>query len=98
MNSPPFYRVPKYLIPSQPGYDVAQRATEAVKWFNHYYAIEFERFKDNHSDSNSFLFDLENFMSIVLDYPEIFGLTDTMRWNVVYEDKHEVEKGKLGLM
>jgi phospholipase/lecithinase/hemolysin len=99
MNLPPFHRVPKYLAPSQPGYDVAERAIEAVKWFNHFYDIEFEKFKANRTDSNAFLFDLGNFMTAVLDWPELFGITETMRFRVETEgDEHQVERGKLGLM
>jgi hypothetical protein len=98
MNLPPFHRVPKYLAPSQPGYDVAARAVEAVKWFNHFYAIEFEKYRAKRTDSNALMFDLENFMTAVLDWPELFGITDIIRFRAGYENEHEGERGRLGLM
>lgn len=113
LNAHPFHRSPKYVLPHI-YHDIQPRVEQSVAWFNQYFLSEIAAFRARNSaveqgegddlgqaggGVNVMDFDLNRFLGIVLDYPEMFGLTDTqrfeMRWAGQGEDV-ETEYGQMG--
>ena len=96
LNAPPFHRHPKYSLPHGLGHDIQERVVESVKYFNSHFEREFAIFKEAFRDSKVLRFDLTRFVNVVLDHPEVFGMTDIERY-VVEVDGELQDQGKMGL-
>ena len=97
LNAHPFYRSPKYTLTSGVGHDIYNRVVNSVTWFNQAFAFEIAKFRMRHRQANVIEFDLFRFIDLVLDEPELFGLTDTERFNMVVDDSgDETNLGHLG--
>ena len=96
LNAHPFFRSPKYNLPHGLGHDIQSRVVESVLWFNEAFGIEIEKFRTKHPLANVYEFDLYRFINLVLDYPEVFGVTDTKRYLMEWEEQDEEEETEFG--
>jgi phospholipase/lecithinase/hemolysin len=103
INLPPLDRSPKYSLPHEAGIRSHELIGQSVRVFNtrleelvRAYRLELELEKDNDEDeTNVFLFDLWSYWNLVLDYPEVFGMTDCSRYKVLVNGD-DVNLGRLG--
>ncbi|RXK39836.1 hypothetical protein M231_02891 [Tremella mesenterica] len=98
LNLPPQHRAPKFLLPHGVGRDVEHRIREGVPLFNSLLSNALEDFRMEtrlQSGGEVMLFDLNRLINMVLDNPEVFGLTDTVRFEVNIGNE-TVEPGRMG--
>ncbi|WVQ63123.1 uncharacterized protein L199_001274 [Kwoniella botswanensis] len=96
MTLPPLHLSPKYKLPSQVGYDIHERVELSVTHFNDNLRSSVKQFEDDVGDSNVMLFDLNKFWKILLDYPELFGITDVSRFRMTIDGRLP-NFGRMGL-
>ncbi|WVW81024.1 hypothetical protein I302_103015 [Kwoniella bestiolae CBS 10118] len=96
MTLPPLHLSPKYKLPSQVGYDIHERVEVSVKHFNDNLRSSVKQFEDELGDSNVMLFDLNKFWKILLDYPELFGISDVSRFRMTIDGRLP-NFGRMGL-
>ena len=88
---------PNTHYPMGLGNDIYDRVVDSVKWFNEAFELEIQEFRDRHGGANVMDFDLFRFIDLVLDEPELFGLTDTERYEMIVDDDgEEPNLGHLG--
>ncbi|KAK4686903.1 hypothetical protein P7C73_g3218, partial [Tremellales sp. Uapishka_1] len=100
MNLPPVHLYGKYNLPSGIGHDIQGRIEESVNTFNALFEPAVNELRDELSQPgldgvNLMLFDLHGYMSLLLDYPEIFGLTECTRFEMQISG-NKVNLGSMG--
>ncbi|ORY35921.1 hypothetical protein BCR39DRAFT_513085 [Naematelia encephala] len=99
LNLPPLDRSPKYNLPSEVGirsHDLIKQSTDV---FNEQLETAVDEWKLELSakdDSSEIMFfDLHSFYSTVLEYPELFGMTDCGRYQMTVDGKRP-NLGRMG--
>ena len=98
LNAHAYYRSPKFLLDQYFGVE-QPRVINSVKYFNEAFALEVEAFRRRHPDANVMDFDLYRFVDLILDEPELFGLTETERFEMRWEgqpEEQESDNGEFG--
>jgi phospholipase/lecithinase/hemolysin len=85
LNMPPIFRSPKYNLPHEPGILSHELIKDSVETYNGELARLVAAYKDEHVDTNLMLFDLHSYWTLILDYPEIFGMTDCERYQMLLD-------------
>ncbi|ORX38838.1 hypothetical protein BD324DRAFT_617506 [Kockovaella imperatae] len=99
LNAHPFYRSPKYTLEGGVGHDVYGRVVDSVTWFNEAYGDEIELFRQRHPQANVISFDLFRYIDLIMDEPELFGMTETERFHMTIDDTgDETNHGRLGFV
>ncbi|WVR08390.1 hypothetical protein IAU60_005445 [Kwoniella sp. DSM 27419] len=96
LTLPPIQYSPKYNLPSQVGHDIQGRVERSVQLYNEYVRAGVAEFEADTPDANVMLFDLERYWKLVLDYPELFGMTDCARFHITV-DGRKPNLGRMGL-
>ncbi|ORX41223.1 hypothetical protein BD324DRAFT_613692 [Kockovaella imperatae] len=104
MNLPPLDVSPKYNLPHETGVDSHELIGRSVVEYNRALAQEIAKWKDEleaetdgqkENRAKIMLFDLESFWSLVMRYPEAFGMTECARYEM-YVDQKRPNKGRMG--
>ncbi|WWC72415.1 uncharacterized protein I206_106377 [Kwoniella pini CBS 10737] len=96
MTLPPLHLSPKYKLPSQVGHDIVNRVEGSVNHFNTFLRSGVKQFERDMDDSNVMLFDLNKFWKLLLEYPELFGITDISRFRITIDGRLP-NFGRMGL-
>lgn len=60
----------------------------AIDTYNRYLEEAVMEWKEEQTDSNIMLFDLHSYHRLILGYPELFGLTETYRYDLWVRNIH----------
>ncbi|WRT70452.1 uncharacterized protein IL334_007450 [Kwoniella shivajii] len=96
MTLPPLHLSPKYKLPSQVGHDIHARVEQSIQCYNSYLRPAVKEFERELRDSNVMMFDLNQFWKLILDYPELFGITDISRFRITIDGRLP-NFGRMGL-
>ena len=77
---PPLDLTPRALLPSLGFLADTPAHRDLGALFNELLAEGVEHFEWQHTGANVFYFDQDSFVRIITDFPEIFGITDTKRY------------------
>ncbi|WVQ95764.1 hypothetical protein IAU59_002863 [Kwoniella sp. CBS 9459] len=96
LTLPPIQYSPKYNLPGQVGHDIQHRVDHSVSSYNSFLRKAVQGFEQEQSDANIMMFDLEKYWKLILDYPELFGMTDCARFAMTLDGKRP-NLGRMGL-
>ncbi|WVF68086.1 hypothetical protein IAT40_002849 [Kwoniella sp. CBS 6097] len=96
LTLPPIQYSPKYNLPGQIGHDIQHRVDHSVSSYNAFLRTAVRDFDQEHTDANVMLFDLEGYWKLILEYPELFGMTDCARFAMTVDGKRP-NLGRMGL-
>ncbi|OCF41265.1 hypothetical protein I317_04923 [Kwoniella heveanensis CBS 569] len=96
LTLPPIQYSPKYNLPGQVGHDIQHRVDHSVSSYNAFLRKAVDDFEQEQTDANVMLFDLEKYWRLILDYPELFGMTDCARFAMTVDGKRP-NLGRMGL-
>lgn len=99
INLPPLDHSPKYSVPGESGIKSQDLIGQSCVLFNQYLKEEVDKWIEEaaSADKNVMQFDLESFWRIVLEYPELFGITETSRYQMFIDGKRP-NLGRMGYL
>ena len=99
INLPPLEHSPKYSLPGESGIKSHDLIGQSVRSFNAYLEAELDawRAEAESADKDVMLFDLESLWRIVMGYPELFGITETSRYQMWIDEKRP-NLGRMGYL
>ena len=82
-------------MPGEAGIASHELIGESVRVYNRYLQEEVDAWKAEEGDKTIMLFDLEKYWRLVLDYPEVFGMTECARYQM-WIDERRPNLGRMG--
>ena len=95
LTIPPLEHSPKYNLPNETGILSHELIGKSTRTFNRYLSSKADAWESEDGDRNIMLFDLETFWRIVLDSPELFGMTECARYSLFIGDSR-MNVGRMG--